>query len=95
MLPSHRPIPRSESAEVPVVVWDENACPPAHSAPDWSLLIGFVVDVRRHGYIIRTGRVEDATTSGDTVWIAAEGFEGRMLFEQASGYDLRIAATHP
>jgi hypothetical protein len=57
-------------------------------------MIGARVEVRRHGQFIRAGRVEDATPSGDTVWIAADGIDRRAMFEKSGGYTVWIAPTH-
>jgi hypothetical protein len=59
---------------------------------EWSMLVGAVVDVRREGVFVRTGFVEDATPSGDTAWIAADGLDRRIMIEKSAGYDLWITA---
>ncbi|WP_143019158.1 hypothetical protein [Arthrobacter sp. ov407] len=59
---------------------------------EWSMLVGAVVDVRREGVFVRTGFVEDATPSGDTAWIAADGLDRRIMIEKSAGYVLWITA---
>lgn len=59
---------------------------------EWSMLVGAVVDVRRGGVFVRTGFVEDATPSGNTAWIAADGLDRRIMIEKSAGYVLWVTA---
>ena len=77
---------------MPVVVW-----PYGHVAallspcPEWQLLIGMLVEVRRNGMLLGVGLVDNATASGDVAWIAADGINPRYMVEKAGGYELSIA----
>jgi hypothetical protein len=76
---------------IPIVAWQYvNAATRLSPFPDWQLLIGTVVEIRRHGQLIGTGLVDNATSSGDIVWIAADGINGRTMIVKAEGYDLSI-----
>lgn len=77
--------------EIPTVSWQDTT--PAKrpgTVRDWHLLVGAVVEVRRGGRVIRTGLVDDATSSGETIWIAADGFDSRTMIEKLDGYELAI-----
>jgi hypothetical protein len=77
--------------EIPTHTWEDTT--PAkrpRAVRDWHLLVGAVVEVRREGQVIRTGLVDDATTSGDIVWMAAAGFASRKMIDKREGYELAI-----
>jgi hypothetical protein len=80
---------------IPRVAWQyANAGTLPSPFPDWQLLIGVRVEIRRHGQLIGSGLVDNATSSGDIVWLAADGINGRTMLEKADGYDLSIEPTH-
>jgi hypothetical protein len=87
-IPSHAP----SMDAMPVVVWPHGlVASPASPCQEWELLIAVLVEIRRHGRLLGTGVVDDATASGDMAWIAAEGNNGRSMIEKAGGYELSIA----
>jgi hypothetical protein len=51
------------------------------------------VEIRRHGQLIGNGLVDNATSSGDIVWLAADGINSRTMLEKTDGYDLSIEPT--
>jgi hypothetical protein len=84
-IPSHVPA----TDDIPIVTWQyQRAVIPSGPCPDWQLLIGARVEIRRHGQLLGTGLVDDATPAGDIAWIAADGVNGRSLIEKAGGFDL-------
>lgn len=90
-IPDHAPL----SDGTPVVVWPHGlVASPASPCQEWQLLIGVLVEIRRHGRLLGIGLVDKATASGDIAWIATEGNNGRSMIEKASGYELSIAPPH-
>jgi hypothetical protein len=80
---------------LPMVSWElANAATQRAPFPDWHLLIGTVVEIRRYGLSLGTGLVDNATSSGNIAWIAAEGINSRTMIEKTGGYELSIAPTH-
>jgi hypothetical protein len=80
---------------MPVVVWPHGlVASPSSPCQEWQLLIGVLVEIRRHGLSLGIGRVDNATASGDIAWIAADGNNGRSMIEKAGGYELFIAPPH-
>ena len=81
--------------DLPVVSWElANAAARSAPFPDWHLLIGTVVEIRRYGLPVGTGLVDNATPAGNIAWIAAEGINSRTMIEKAGGYELSIAPAH-
>lgn len=80
---------------MPVVVWPYGHVA-ALSPPcsEWQLLIGVLVEIRRHGLLLGISLVDNATPLGDVAWIAADGINGRYMTEKAGGYELSIAQPH-
>lgn len=79
---------------IPRVAWqDANEATPSSPFADWQRLVGALVEIRRHGRLIRNGLVDNATPSGDIVWIAADGINSRTMIEKADGYDLSVKPT--
>jgi hypothetical protein len=77
---------------MPVVVWPYGQVAALSSpCPEWQLLIGELVEIRRHGLLLGIGLVDDATASGHIAWIAADGINSRNMIEKADGYELSIA----
>jgi hypothetical protein len=77
--------------EIPTHAWqDTTPAKRPRAVRDWHLLVGAVVEVQLDGLVIRTGLVEDITASGDIVWIAADGFDGRTMIDKREGYKLAI-----
>lgn len=64
---------------------------PTYPFYDWALLTGAVVEVRRHGTLLGSGRVDAATPDGTIVWLAREGLTNRTLIDKASGFEIWIA----
>lgn len=61
------------------------------AAPEqWSSLVGCYVEVRLAGVRVAGGRVEEASTDNDFIWIAADGTETRKLFDRPSGYRILV-----
>lgn len=54
---------------------------------DWTELIGATIEIRRHGQFIRTGTVQDAMPDSSALWIAANGVQGRAIFDTSSSYE--------
>lgn len=80
---------------MPVVVWPyRHEASQSSPCPEWQLLIGALVEIRRHGLLLGIGLVDDATPLGDIAWIAADGINGRFMIEKASGCELSIAPPH-
>lgn len=80
---------------MPVVVWPYgHVAAPSSPCPEWQLLIGELVEIRRHGLLLGIGLVDDATPSGHIAWIAADGINSRNMIEKADGYELSIAPPH-
>lgn len=91
LIPSHVPLMDG----MPVVVWPYgHVAAPASPCPEWQLLIGVLVEIRRHGLLLGIGLVDNATPLGDVAWIAADGINGRHMIEKAGGYELSIAQPH-
>ena len=63
-------------------------CPYRHNA--WQNLIGALVEVRKHGAVVREGLVDDAMPDSSALWIAADGFTNRVLIEAAEGYEVWV-----
>lgn len=77
---------------IPMVSWHYlNTGTGSGQVSAWHLLVGAVVEIRRDGHSLGTGIVDDATSSGDIVWIAADGINSRTMIEKNEGYDIRIA----
>lgn len=57
-----------------------------HLQHDWPALIGRVIDVRRDGRTIRTGRVDGTTSDGAILWISAHGVQPRTMYERGEGF---------
>ncbi|WP_104062369.1 hypothetical protein [Arthrobacter sp. 4R501] len=57
---------------------------------DWTLLVGYLVQVIHGCSILRTGTVEDITFDGRAPWLAAEGVLARQLIDQGSGYQVVV-----
>ena len=57
---------------------------------EWSNLVGLPVELHRHGRYIRSGLVDAAMPDSSVLWLAAEGADGRQMFEAALGYQARI-----
>ena len=86
------PVPAVD--DLPIVVWPYvPAAAPLSPCPDWQMLIGTEVEIRRGGKFLGTGFVDDATPSGDVAWIAADGINNRCMIDKAGGYELSIAPT--
>lgn len=82
--------------EIPTIEWQDTTPTNRPSAVRyWHLLVGAVVEVRQDGQVVRTGLVEDVTASGDIVWIAADGFDGRTIIDKREGYKLAIVQALP
>ncbi len=58
----------------------------------WSLLKGEPVEVRFSGKTVRSGFVDTAMPDDSALWLAAEGADGRRLFEAADGYEVWVAS---
>lgn len=77
---------------MPVVVWPHgHVAAPTSPCQEWQLLIGVLVEIRRHRLLLGIGIVDNATPSGDFAWIAADGINSRYMIEKAGGYELSIA----
>lgn len=87
---SHVPV----ADALPMVSWEPANATQQAPFPDWHLLIGTVVEIRRYGLFLGTGLVDNATSSGNIAWIAAEGINSRTMIEKTGGYELSIAPTH-
>ncbi len=57
-----------------------------HHPKDSDELLGKVVKVVETGTVVRVGRVECATLSGDLLWIEASGCEPRAIYGPALGH---------
>jgi hypothetical protein len=77
--------------EIPTVAWQNTTLQMQPVVVrDWSPMVGVLVKVRRDGQVIRTGLVDDITPSGDIIWIAADGFDSRIMIDKREGYTLAI-----
>ena len=56
----------------------------------WQNLIGALVEVRKDGAVVREGFVDDVMPDSSVLWIAADGFTGRVLIEAAEGYEMWV-----
>jgi hypothetical protein len=57
-----------------------------HLQHDWTALLGEVIEVRRHGAIVRIGRVVGVTRDGMILWIQSHGAEPRVMYERCEGF---------
>jgi hypothetical protein len=55
---------------------------------DSDQLLGKVVKILERGKVLRVGRVECTTPSGDLLWIEALGLEPRALYGPALGHHI-------
>lgn len=58
----------------------------AYRYNEWCQLIGAFVEIRQSDNIVRSGFVDDATHDSSALWLAADGFNGRAIFEAAQGH---------
>lgn len=54
----------------------------------WKQLAGKRVVVSKDGEVLRTGFVKDVLASADVLWLEAEGFRQRQLFDKSMGYSI-------
>ncbi|MCF3140852.1 hypothetical protein LRQ04_16470 [Paenarthrobacter sp. AR 02] len=59
-----------------------------HRCDSWPNLVGARVEIRRHDSHVRDGLVEAAAPDSTTIWIAAEGVDGRSLYTAEDGYEV-------
>jgi hypothetical protein len=85
------PIPAADT--LPMAVWQHGAATRSSPFPHWHLLIGAEVEIRRYGRLLGTGVVDNATSSGDIAWIAADGINSRTMIEKSDGYELSIGPS--
>ena len=64
-----------------------------HLQPDWQRALGQLVEVRRHGQVIRTGTVDTVMPDNSILWISTNGTHQREMVERAEGY--QIYARYP
>lgn len=53
---------------------------------NWTDLAGLPVQIRKGGRLVRVGRIETVTLSGDVLWLKSQGVEPRTLFQKTEGY---------
>ena len=52
--------------------------------------MGFEVDMRLKGRVLRTGVVDAATADGSIVWLARQDVQERVLLAKDEGYELWV-----
>jgi hypothetical protein len=57
--------------------------------PDWSVLAGWIVELRIEERFIRTAEVEEVTRDGSIMWLRFHGNQTRQLITKTDGYDIR------
>ena len=57
---------------------------------EWQFLVGFEVDVRFRGRLLRTGVVDAATADGSIAWLARQGVQERVLLAKDECYELWV-----
>lgn len=62
----------------------------AHQCDNWPILVGTRVEIRRYRKRVREGLVEAATADSSTLWLSAEGVEGRTLYAASEGYEVWV-----
>jgi hypothetical protein len=55
---------------------------------NWALMPGTLVEIRRKGRHVRTGRVDAVSLDAELLWLANDGAVPRQLFEKAEGYEV-------
>lgn len=55
---------------------------------DWVAARGRVVAIQHHDFPLRIGLVEDVTTDGSILWLAAHGASTRTMIEKSEGYEI-------
>ncbi|WP_457971718.1 hypothetical protein [Arthrobacter sp. D1-17] len=56
----------------------------------WDRLVGAPVEIRKDGNVIRSGRVDGAMPDSSVIWLAADEWEPRALFEAALGFEVWV-----
>ncbi len=59
----------------------------SHRCDDWGDLVGVEVDILRRGRLSRVGVVDAVTANGAILWLAADQYAARQLFDSADGYE--------
>ena len=59
---------------------------------NWKDFVGQRVVVQKGGQVVRTGYVEDVTSTADVLWLKADGADPRALYEKAEGYRVLLAS---
>jgi hypothetical protein len=57
---------------------------------EWDRLIGAPVEIRKDGSVIRSGRVDAATPDSSVIWLTADEWAPRALFEAALGFEVWV-----
>lgn len=58
----------------------------AYRHNDWHQLIGVFVEIRQNHRIVRSGIVDAAMADSSALWLAADAFHDRAIFEAAEGH---------
>ncbi|TAP38804.1 hypothetical protein [Arthrobacter sp. S39] len=58
---------------------------------DWAAVIGGPVQIRRHGLMVQSGIVEDATVDSSILWLRSSGVQPRRAFVRREGYEVWIS----
>ena len=57
---------------------------------NWVNLHATIVEIRRNGSHVRTGRVDATTPDSTMLWLSQDGLERRTLFHKLDGYEVWI-----
>lgn len=55
---------------------------------NWCDLVGALVDIRRHGARVASGKVADARGDSSVLWLERDGMRERTMFEAALGFEV-------
>jgi hypothetical protein len=61
---------------------------------DWNQLLGFHVEVRLDGEVMRTGMVAETSADANVLWLAPDGAWTRTLIHKTEGYKIWIDEEH-
>lgn len=72
-------------------------CPSSNGTPQralkvdkWVNLQAATVEIRRDGILIRTGRVDAATSDSTMLWLSQDGIDRRTLIHKQDGYEVWV-----
>ncbi|MFB8369690.1 hypothetical protein ACFC25_10020 [Pseudarthrobacter sp. NPDC055928] len=58
----------------------------AYRHDDWHQLVGAFVEIRQNSKTIRSGFVDDSMPDSSVLWLAADEFHNRAIFEAAEDH---------